>query len=213
MQAVDSMIDSISSAGQEVRRQQELRAACESLNKAMQSADRDEEAEMHSFASEFSVLKTAASDDNFVASVLENLSSSVLSADVPSLTSLYNRFDKVKAVCRRVALVPEYGGLGSYLTSAIASAFTFNALPYNTIDGTTPLDQMDMYQLLHQAEAYVNRGDLEMATRCLNQLKGEPRRVARDWLQDARLHLETAQAARVITDYIAASSVSTSSLL
>jgi mitofilin len=211
LQAVDGMIDTISSAGHEVKKQQELRAACETLNKALQNADKDEETELHSFAKELSALKTSASDDKFVLAVLEGMPKAVLAGgEVPSLLSLYTRFDKVLKVCHRVALVPEHGGLGSYLVSSIAGMLTFNTLPYNIIDRETPLDKMDTYELLHQAEAYVNHGDLEMAARCLNQLQGEPRRVAGDWLSDARLYLEMRQATKVIAEYVAASSVSLS---
>ena len=211
LQAVDGMIDAISNAEKEVKKQQGLRAACETLSKAFQAADRNEGTELCSLGREFSSLKEAARDDAFILAVISGVPDGILSGrEIASLHSLYRRFDKVQKVCHRVALVPEHGGLGTYLVSAIASVFTFNVLPFNTIDKDTPLEELDTYEILHQAEAYINHGDLEMATRCLNQLQGEPRRVAKDWLKDARLYLEVKQAATVITEYIAASSVSLS---
>ena len=76
------------------------------------------------------------------------------------------------------------------------------------MDANTPIEEMDTYGLLEQANAYLHHGDLEMAVRCMNQLCGEPRRMASDWISDTRLYLETKQAVTVIRDHVAASSVS-----
>lgn len=40
-------------------------------------------------------------------------------------------------------------------------------------------------------------------------LKGEPRRIACDWIKDARVHVETRQAAELLMQHAAATSVRT----
>ena len=56
----------------------------------------------------------------------------------------------------------------------------------------------DSAQLKHFArEAEVN-GNFELAVRLVNQLRGEPRKVASDWLKEARLTMEAKQAAQCL---------------
>ena len=48
---------------------------------------------------------------------------------------------------------------------------------------------------------HLEKDDLEQALRYMNLLSGEPQLVAKDWLQDLRLHLEAVQAAQAILTY------------
>ena len=41
----------------------------------------------------------------------------------------------------------------------------------------------------------------------MNLLRGEPQNVARDWLKELRLHLETVQAAQAILTHAAAQAI------
>lgn len=52
---------------------------------------------------------------------------------------------------------------------------------------------------------YVDRGDLMMAMKYMNLLQGAPRKIASDWLKEARLLLETQQAANTLMAHAAAS--------
>ena len=129
---------------------------------------------------------------------------------IQSEAGLKERFTRVKKICRRVALVPETGaGLGTYALSYLQSLLTLNVWGRGGREGTdTPPKDMDTFELLHQAEVCLHRGDLEEAVFYLNHLQGESQRVARDWLSDARLHLETRQAISVVLQYMAATSIS-----
>ena len=128
---------------------------------------------------------------------------------IQSEASLKERFRKVKRICKRVALVPETGGgLGTYALSYLQSLLTLNIWSSYVIDTETNPAKMDTFQLLHQAEAYLHYGELEKAVCHVNLLQGEARRVARDWLCDARLYLETRQAVELILHYMAATSIS-----
>lgn len=52
---------------------------------------------------------------------------------------------------------------------------------------------------------FLDRGDLTQAVKYLNLLQGAPRKVANDWLKEARLLLETQQAANTLMAHAAAS--------
>jgi len=69
------------------------------------------------------------------------------------------------------------------------------------------VDELTVFVLLDRAADCVDRGDLEQAVRYVNQLRAEPRRVAADWLTEARLLLETRQAADVLVAFAVANSL------
>lgn len=48
---------------------------------------------------------------------------------------------------------------------------------------------------------------MEQALRYMNLLKGEPKKVAKDWLKDLRIHLESMQAAEAILTYAAVQAI------
>ena len=128
---------------------------------------------------------------------------------IQSEAGLKERFDRVKKICRRVALVPETGaGLGTYALSYLQSLLTLNVWGTGREDIVTAPEDMDTFELLHQAEIRLHRGDLEEAVFYLNHLQGDSHRVAGGWLSDARLHLETRQAVAVVLQYMAATSIS-----
>lgn len=51
----------------------------------------------------------------------------------------------------------------------------------------------------------MDRGDIEQTLKYMNLLKGAPRSVARQWMNEARILLETQQAANTLMAYAASS--------
>ena len=167
----------------------------------------------YTFSDEISSLCEAARGDPFILSTLDSIPTDATSKTgrgIQSEAALKERFSKVKRICKRVALVPETGGgLGTYALSYLQSLLTLSAWDITAKKMDEPdLSTLDTFGLLHQAEASLHHGDLERAIRCLNCLSGESRRVASDWLKDARLYLETRQAINLIQSYMAATSLS-----
>ena len=54
---------------------------------------------------------------------------------------------------------------------------------------------------------WMERGDLTQTLKYMNLLNGASRKVARDWLTEARLLLETQQAANILMAHAAASGI------
>jgi len=119
----------------------------------------------------------------------------------------------VRSVARRVALVDEFGGsLFRYFVSYVMSMFMFRQpllaeAPAASDDVELDADQLTPFVLLDRAAAALDRGSLDQAVRYVNQLRGESRRVAADWLTEARLLLETRQAADVLVSFAVANSL------
>jgi mitofilin len=68
-------------------------------------------------------------------------------------------------------------------------------------DDEISVSNLSPFFLLDRAAQSIEKGDLQQAVRYANQLSGEPRRVAADWLREAKLLLETRQAADVLLAY------------
>ncbi|TFY64366.1 hypothetical protein EVG20_g5970 [Dentipellis fragilis] len=147
------------------------------------------------FRDELRVLRhiTAAKDDPVVSAALETLDASdVPDIGVEPLADLASWFaTSVAPRVSRVALVPDQNaGVLSHLASHVLSAFTFRK------QGLVAGD--DVLSVLSRAEYYLNEKDLDAAARELNQLKGTPKVLLKDWLEAARRRLEVQQALEVV---------------
>lgn len=168
--------------------------------------------ERYSFKKEISSLREAASGDHFILAVLDSIPQEAISNEkgIQSESGLLRRFKKVKQICKRVALVPDVGGgLGTYALSYLHSLLVIDVWKHRGAAEVQedPAD-MDTFDLLHHADSLLRGGDMEGAIRLVNCLRGEPKRVARDWLRDAQLHLETKQAIQLVQNYMASVSLS-----
>jgi len=149
----------------------------------------------------YEVLSQFAANDNQLAiSVLNSIPPKVLKEGVQSEETLADRFSRLEKVCKRVALVDSHGaGLGRYILSYLQSLFIIDkGVPVSDdeVEGKTLVDPTawTTFDILARVRYCLSRRNLEQAIRYANQLKGQPRVVARDWIRDARLHLLTRQA-------------------
>lgn len=183
---------------------QEIWLACQALRSAIENGIKA----LRPLYDEVNALSTVAADDEVMRDVIETIPKEALQRGVYSEKNLSARFPDVKKSCRRVAMVGDDNkGPWTYFLSYIQSFFIFDKFD-PLVDGeTVDIDTLDTFGLLARAEYYVRRGDLELAARFVNQLKGEPRKLAYDWLKEVRLLLETRQAARFLSSYAAATGV------
>lgn len=148
----------------------------------------------------FNVLQKFASVDNPLAvKIFNSLPQKALKEGVQSEESLLARFSRLDKVCRRVALVgPEGGGIAKYLVSYLQSLFILDnpVVPEAEVAGQVLVDptRWNTYDILARVNYCLQTRNLEQAVRYANQLKGQARLVARDWIRDARVHLATRQA-------------------
>ena len=142
------------------------------------------------------IAAAAGAGDPLVSAVLRSLPAEVAARGVWPERALADRFARVRRVARRVALVddPSRASLLRYLASYVQAAFVVTDGGGDDADETVPRDASTFW-LLDRAERCMTRGDVALAVRYASQLTGEARRVAADWIAEARLHLEAKQAA------------------
>lgn len=86
---------------------------------------------------------------------------------------------------------PEQAGVGSHVASALLSKITFRPQA-----GLVEGDSVDAH--IARAEWALANKDLDAAAREINNLRGWPRKLAEDWLREARRRLEVQQALDVV---------------
>jgi mitofilin len=210
LKGIQSMIDTVAEAHDSSRRQKSVKAASDVLVTALVNINKDSDPlAKHSITQEISNLSEVAKDDPFIQTIISSLPQEALSKGISSEIGLKKRFERVKKICSRVALVPEEGGgLGMYLLSYLQSLLTIDMFHPKMIDlSRHDPQESSTFQLLYQAKVHLDSNDVETAVRLVNQLRGESRRVASDWLTEAVLYLEIKQAVMAITEYLAASNV------
>ncbi|GAA93758.1 hypothetical protein E5Q_00404 [Mixia osmundae IAM 14324] len=128
--------------------------------------------------------------DSPLSAALASLPEKTLEQGTESLPALSVWFTgKVAPQLKKAALLPDEGGFLAYLASALFSNLLI------TRQGPTPGD--DVMSILSRSEYFLARKDLDSAAREINQLRGWPKILARDWLEAARRHLEVKQALEV----------------
>ena len=198
------------------RRAQELWLACQTLLSVITDGDPDAkgpawEDRLKPVRPELDAISAALSErSELVSAVVDAVPEAASTRGVWTESSLAERFTRVRSVARRVALVDESGGsLFRYVVSYVMSVFVVRqpVLAAESDAAEVDADQLTVFVLLDRAADALERGNLEQAVRYVNQLRGEPRRVASDWLREARLLLETRQAAEVLVSFAVANSL------
>lgn len=153
----------------------------------------------------YNVLREFAANNNQLAiAVLDSIPAKALKEGVQSEESLIDRFRRIDRICKRVALVGDNGGgLAKYLVSYLQSLFIFDnvTVTEDEVSGRQLVDPTSWrtFDILARVKYCLDRHNLEQALRYANQLRGQARVVARDWIRDARIHLETRQAISVLS--------------
>ncbi|KAJ3020594.1 UNVERIFIED_CONTAM: Formation of crista junctions protein 1 [Siphonaria sp. JEL0065] len=146
------------------------------------------------FKKEFGVLQKVGKGDAVVEAVLATVDTRAVEEGVVSVDELRQDFETLSTKLRRVQLMPENGGPFSYGVSYLLS--------YLLISKNGLAAGNDTESILARAKFYLQHGDLESATREINQLQGWSKVLARDWLKEARAHLEVKQALETVESHI-----------
>ncbi|EDV94402.1 MICOS complex subunit Mic60 isoform X2 [Drosophila grimshawi] len=191
---------------------QALWAACQALWASVRTATpgvhyKDK---LRPLKNEIKAIAKVAEGDELVIAVLENMPKEAQERGVFPEDALRERFLNVERIARRLAMVPENGGsLPIYFLSFLQSIFIMRPDSPVSKDEleNKPFDysKLDTYDILNRARYHVDRADFLQALKYLNLLQGAPREVASDWMKEARLMLETQQAANTLMAHAAAS--------
>ncbi|CAF0889017.1 unnamed protein product, partial [Brachionus calyciflorus] len=187
----------------------QLWLAVQNLSEIVQTraSDLSETDILVSIKSNFEKIQQSAPNNQFIQQILRTVSDHALTNGIWSEPDLKERFQKLKNVCNKTALIDERGGsLFKYFISYLQSFVIIHPkIDKSKFDESGALkldDTLNTFNILDYAEYYLENGNLEYALRLMQQLKGEPRRLSKDWIKDACLLLEIKQACHLLNAYI-----------
>jgi mitofilin len=138
------------------------------------------------FLREMAALKEVADDDEVIKAAIDSVNPAAYQNGVATHTALLDKFRKLQHEIRRAALLPEDAGVAAHAGNWLLSKLMFKKRGLAQGD--------DVESILAKTETYLEEGDVDSAAREMNQMRGWSRKLAEDWLREARLMLEVKQA-------------------
>lgn len=214
LKGMDAALKGRADAEKSAHQAQALWGACQSLWASMTSGQpgKSWREQLRPLKDEIGAVARAAEGDELVGVVLKALPETAKNRGVYPEHALRERFIKVEEVSRRLALVPADGArLPMYFLSYLQAALIAKPdVPISKDElENKPFDfsKLDTYDILNRARYWLDRGDLVKTVQYMNLLQGASRKAALDWLNEARLLLETQQAASTLMAHAASSGV------
>ncbi|XP_072112748.1 MICOS complex subunit MIC60 isoform X3 [Mobula birostris] len=199
LKGIEKAMESHVIAEEEARKAHQLWLSIEALQYTLKTASGDSPTEPLQNAIE--AITNSCGDDKFTQALAGALPQECLSRGVYSEEALRHRFYTVRKIARRVAMIDETrNSLFQYFLSYLQSLLLMEPQVTKPPE-ELHLEGLDTFKLLSYASFCIEHGDLELAAKFVNQLRGEPRRVAQDWLAEARLTLETKQIIEILSAY------------
>uniref|UniRef100_U3K672 MICOS complex subunit MIC60 n=1 Tax=Ficedula albicollis TaxID=59894 RepID=U3K672_FICAL len=207
LKGIEQAVESHAAAEEEARKAHQLWLSVEALKYCMRSGTGDSPTEP--LGSAVKAIRASCADNAFTEALTAALPQESLTRGVYSEEALRARFHTVQKLAKRVAMIDETrNSLYQYFLSYLQSMLLFHPQQLKPPAELSP-DDLDTFKLLSYASYCIEHGDLELAAKFVNQLRGEPRRVAHDWLTEARVTLETKQIVDILTAYASAVGVGT----
>ncbi|NXV42495.1 MIC60 protein, partial [Uria aalge] len=202
LKGIEQAVESHAVAEEEARKAHQLWLSVEALKYCMKTASGDSPTEP--LESAVKAIKASCSDNAFTETLTAALPQESLTRGVYSEEALRARFYTVQKLAKRVAMIDETrNSLYQCFLSYLQSLLVFHPQQLKPPAELSP-DDLDTFKLLSYASYCIEHGDLELAAKFVNQLRGESRRVAHDWLTEARMTLETKQIVDILTAYASA---------
>ncbi|XP_076650499.1 inner membrane mitochondrial protein mitofilin isoform X2 [Halictus rubicundus] len=155
------------------------------------------------------VTKAAPKEDPLVQAAIQGIPEEAAKRGVFPEDILRARFLKVEEVARRLAMVPAEGAslpiyLLSYLQNFLMIKNVRSISTWELEDNPINVNDLTTFDILRRARFWLDRGDFKMTLRYMNLLKGAPRSIAKDWMNETRILLETQQAVDTLLAYAGA---------
>ncbi|XP_058467387.1 MICOS complex subunit Mic60 isoform X2 [Malaya genurostris] len=214
LKGMDTALKDRADAERSAHQAQALWGACQSLWASIRSGQpgkswRDQ---LRPLEDEISAVRRAAEGDELVSVVLKGVPEEARKRGVYPEDALRERFIKVEEISRRLALIPAEGArlpmyFLSFLQAALIIRPSISISKDELEDKPFDFNKLDTYDILNRARYWLDRGDLVRTVQYMNLLQGASRKAAIDWLNEARLLLETQQAATTLMAHAASSGI------
>ncbi|XP_029021126.1 MICOS complex subunit MIC60 isoform X2 [Betta splendens] len=199
LKGIEEAIDSHVVAEEEARKVHQLWLSVEALSYTLKTTNADAPTVPLEDAAQ--AVRESCQDNDFALALVSALPEESLQHGVYSEASLRARFNSLRYLVRRVALIDEsHNSLYQYFLSYLQAALMFEA-KQEAPPSLLAWEDLDTFKLLSYASYSLEHGDLELAAKLVNQLRGEARRLAQDWLTEVRLTLETRQIVSLLSAY------------
>ncbi|XP_062933664.1 MICOS complex subunit MIC60 isoform X2 [Cynocephalus volans] len=207
LRGIEQAVQSRAVAEEEARKAHQLWLSVEALKYSMKTSSAD--MPTVPLGSAVEAIRVNCSDNEFAQALTAAIPPESLTRGVYSEETLRARFYAIQKLAQRVAMIDETrNSLYQYLLSYLQSLLLFPPQQLKPPAELCPED-INTFKLLSYASYCIEHGDLELAAKFVNQLKGESRRVAQDWLKEARMTLETKQIVEILTAYASAVGIGT----
>ncbi|XP_036036951.1 MICOS complex subunit MIC60 isoform X4 [Onychomys torridus] len=207
LRGIEQAVQSHAVAEEAARKAHQLWLSVEALKYSMKTSSAEKPT--IPLGSAVEAIRVSCSDNEFTQALTAAIPPESLTRGVYSEETLRARFYAVQKLARRVAMIDETrNSLYQYFLSYLQSLLLFPPKQLKPPPELYPED-INTFKLLSYASYCIEHGDLELAAKFVNQLKGESRRVAQDWLKEARMTLETKQIVEILTAYASAVGIGT----
>ncbi|XP_014773687.1 MICOS complex subunit Mic60 [Octopus bimaculoides] len=208
LKGIEAAVEARAETEKLAKQAQELWLACVALNGVIRQGRKNilsNENQLKPLKKEIRTVTDAGQNHPFVTTILNSIPAVAIERGVWTEDALKERFVKVKKVCKNVAMIEAPGAsLFKYFLSYLQSFLIFEAAYIKIEKDPINVEELTTFAILANADHYLEKGDIERAVRLMNQLHGQSRYVASDWLQEAKLFLETRQAAEALIAFAAA---------
>ncbi|XP_034945458.1 MICOS complex subunit Mic60 isoform X2 [Chelonus insularis] len=192
-----------------------LWAACQALAKKLEAESNNliNEPVIKPLKNEITAVSNIAlKDDVLIQTTLAAIPKEAVERGVYSEVALRARFLQVEHTAKKLALVPEEGAslpiyFLSYLQNLLIKNNTNMLSKKELADEPIDVNKFDTYEILNRARFWLDRGDFKMALKYMNLLKGASRSVAKEWMNEMKILLETKQAVDILIAYTGAISL------
>jgi len=213
LRGMEVALESRAAMDNESRRSKHYWLACQNLLESIlygQKSGSTYEERRKPLDKEISVIASACENDQFVTTIAQYFPADALKKGVYTEEDLKKRFQKVYKLATRTASIDESGGsLAKYASSWIQSWFIIELPRVYTPDDKISPAQLNNREVISRVRHFVNKGDFLSAVRLAQLLRGEPQRIAKDWIEDTRAHLEARFLADLLLTHSAATSIRT----
>lgn len=211
MSGIETALQSRTALDAENRRAKQYWIACQNLLESIvygQKSGVDIDSRRKPLKQELGIIKEACDKDEFVQSIMNSFSKNTLEKGVYTEQDLKNRFSKVYTLAKRTAKIDDNGGgIVAYASSYIQSLFMLDLPKRYAAEDKIDVKNADTYEVITHAKYFVNNGDFDSAVRVLQLLRGEPGRLARDWIKDTQEYLATKFLAELLVSHAAVTSI------
>ncbi len=155
---------------------QQLWLAVQNLHEILGTSTAETSSEVATIKSNIEAIKVSAPENEFVQKLVNSVPEKALTSGVWTEPDLKERFQNVKDICKKVALIDERGGsLFKYFLSYVQSFFIveckFDHAKLEGPNGTPKLDEVELntFNILNLADYYVENGQFDLAVRIIIQ--------------------------------------------